>query len=117
MSYYYESNDGHFFLKNKNGKIKSISKELFLKKKLNHSGGELKAIFRRALNPVKNLGQRLLSSFSKKDVPIPTTGSMTGSTTGSNVSAKYNIPNTSTNPFPTTNPPSNKKKLIQNFLN
>ena len=65
MPYYFESEDGHFFQKNKNGKIKRISKELFIEKNgLNKSGGATTNLVRTLINPAKDIGKRFLGTLS-----------------------------------------------------
>ena len=65
---YYEFNDGNFFTKNKNGKIKSISKELFLKKKLNHSGGSISNLLKKGSigKLVSDTSKNLFKRYNKE---------------------------------------------------
>ena len=112
MSYYYESNDGHFFLKNKNGEIKRISKELFFKKKINHSGGLPTSAL------AKRMAAQLFKFSTSKAVPKSTsTGSTstmfpqgTSTSTGSTSTMfPQGMPEKSSQISPTTNRPSNRK--------
>ena len=66
MPDYYESENGHFFQKNKNGQIKRISRELFFKKNSsNKKGGTLTQSNQNTLGTILPTGRLFQSKPSE----------------------------------------------------